>query len=385
MTKLKITTIVGARPQFIKAAAISRAIRLDFSDRIEETIIHSGQHYDDNLSAIFFREMEIPEPAFHLNAGSATHGAQTGEMLAKAEDILLQQRPDVVIVYGDTNTTLAGALAASKLHIPVAHIEAGLRSFNKSMPEEVNRVMTDHVSTWLFTPTLTGFNNLLREGFDPQTTSPYAIDRPGIFHCGDVMFDNTLYFREKAEENASIIARYNFNDQAFVLCTLHRDLNTDQPDRLHAILSTFHALSQEHQMTFLLPLHPRTLKMMSLSVYRPLSEDILKNQYLQMIEPVGFLDMLYLESRARMIITDSGGVQKESYFFQKPCLVLRPESEWKELVELETTLLVDADPGKIRSGFHQFLQNPPHDFPAIFGDGHAAQFILKEIMKQFNR
>ena len=381
MGKLKIVTIVGARPQFIKAAAVSRAIRKHFADRITELIIHTGQHYDDNMSRVFFEELEIPEPDYNLEVGSGSHGYQTAEIIRRTENLLLEENPGAVLVYGDTNTTLAGALAASKLHIPVAHIEAGLRSFNKSMPEEINRVVCDHLSTFLFSPTGTGYKNLVREGFDPDSRPPFSIDHPGIYHCGDLMYDNTRYFTQLAENKSPILADLGLEEQDFILVTIHRDNNTDSPIRLNAIMGSMDEISREKQIPFILPLHPRTAKMLPDLLSSRNKENISSNPYLRITVPVGYLDMLMLESRSRMIITDSGGVQKESYFFRKPCLVLRPETEWKELTELGTAAIVDANPMLISQSFNQYYAHPPVNFPSIFGDGMAAEFILDELVK----
>ena len=381
MNKLKIITIVGARPQFIKAAAISRAIRKLYPERIEDLIVHSGQHYDENMSRIFFEEMAIPEPKFNLEVGSGTHGYQAAEIIRLTEQVLLEEKPDIVLVYGDTNTTLAGALAASKMHIPVAHIEAGLRSFNKSMPEEINRVVCDHLSTLLFSPTDTGIKNLAREGFDLNALPPYTIDHPGIYHCGDVMYDNALYFSKSAEEKSNILNDLNLTGKDFILCTIHRDSNTDSAERLNAIMGSLDEISRHRQIDFILPLHPRTVKMLPVMLTSKLQESIKANPFFRMCGPVTYFDMLLLEKRCRMIITDSGGVQKESYFFRKPCLVLRSESEWKELIELGTATIVDADPEMISESFLRYYNQPPGHFPAIFGDGQAAEFILNELVK----
>lgn len=381
MNKVKIITIVGARPQFIKAAAISRAIRKLYLDRIEELIMHSGQHYDDNMSRVFFEEMAIPEPKFNLEVGSGTHGYQVAEIIRFTEQVLIEEKPDIVIVYGDTNTTLAGALAASKLHFPVAHIEAGLRSFNKSMPEEINRIVCDHLSTWLFSPTDTGIKNLAREGFDLNALPPYTIDHPGIYHCGDVMYDNALYFSESAEEKSNILQDSGLAGKDFILCTIHRDSNTDSAERLNAIMGSLDEISRKRQINFILPLHPRTVKMLPVLLSSKLQESLKANPFFRLCGPLTYFDMLLLEKRCRMIITDSGGVQKESYFFHKPCLVLRSESEWKELIELGTATLVDADPEMISESFLRYYNQPPSQFPAIFGDGQAAEFILNELVK----
>jgi UDP-GlcNAc3NAcA epimerase len=381
MNKFKIVTIVGARPQFIKAAALSRAVRENAaSSGIREMIVHTGQHYDDNMSRIFFEELGIPKADHNLGVGSGSHGQQTGGIMLLTEKILLEEKPDMVVVYGDTNSTLAGALAASKLHIPVAHIEAGLRSFNKTMPEEINRIACDHVSTLLFTPTETGYKNLGREGFNTRNKPPFSIDKPAVFHCGDVMYDNAMFFSASAPGKSKILSELNAEGEEFVLVTLHRDNNTDSADRLNAIVGSLLELSSETKTPFILPLHPRTRKMMPELLDRGLYERMKTSPYLKVTEPLGYLDMLILEKHCRMIITDSGGVQKESYFFQKPCLVLRPETEWKELIDLGTARITDADPEKIRESFHYFLQHPPENFPPVFGDGRAAEFIVHEIL-----
>jgi UDP-GlcNAc3NAcA epimerase len=381
MSKLKIVTIIGARPQFIKAAAISRAVKRHYPGMIRELIVHTGQHYDDDMSKVFFEELEIPEPAYHLGVGSGNHGYQTGEMIRKTEEILLAEKPDAVLVYGDTNSTLAGALAASKLHIPVAHIEAGLRSFNKTMPEEINRIVTDHLSTFLFSPTLTGIKNLVREGFTEGALPPFTPDNPGLYHCGDVMFDNALEFTKQAGEKSGILTELELEDGKFILCTLHRNNNTDSASRLNAIMQTLHNISLDRQIRFILPLHPRTAKMLPQLLAGDLQKKIDSNPFFSVIKPVSYLDMMLLESRCRMIITDSGGVQKESYFFRKPCLVLRSESEWKELLDAGTAMIVDADPDLIRHAFAKFCDHPPGHFPPVFGDGKAAEFILGELVK----
>jgi UDP-GlcNAc3NAcA epimerase len=381
MKKFRIITIIGARPQFIKAAAVSRAIRKLFPDLLEEKIIHSGQHYDEDMSGIFFEELEIPEPAYNLEVGSGTHAFQTGEIIRKSGQVLLNESPDLVIVYGDTNTTLAGALAASKLGIPVAHIEAGLRSFNKSMPEEINRVLCDHVSTLLFSPTLTGIRNLAREGFSADAMPPFSPDHPAVYHCGDVMYDNALYFAPRSADRSKIIDDLELRDSGFILCTLHRDGNTDSRDRLNAIMKSLDDLSRREKFIFVLPLHPRTAKMLPLIIDDDISQSLSSNPFLKITGPVSYFDMLLLEQKCEMIFTDSGGVQKESFFFRKPCLVLRPESEWKELIELGTASIVDAQPELIKDTYNKYRAHPPRNFPEIFGNGHSAEFITGEIFK----
>ena len=380
MGKYKMITIVGARPQFIKASAISRCIKNNYSERIHEVIVNSGQHYDDLMSKVFFEELNIPEPDYDLGVGSGSHAYQTGEMLQRIENILIEEKPGMVIVYGDTNTTLAGALAAVKLHIPVAHIEAGLRSYNKSMPEEINRICCDHMSTFLFSPTLTGYMNLVLEGFNPNTKPAYSADNPALFHCGDIMLDNALYFQEIAEEKSNILQKLNIAAKDFILCTIHRENNTDDSFRLNNIIQSLDSISRERQVEFIIPLHPRTAKAMPRMIDRPVMDSLAKNPYMKLIPPLSYFDMVVLEKHCRLIITDSGGVQKESYFFRKPCIVLRTESEWKELVEMGHAVLADASPEKIRESFHQLMDNPPQDYPSLFGDGKASAFILHELV-----
>ncbi len=377
---VKIVTIIGARPQIIKAAALSRAIREKFSDRIEEIIVHTGQHYDRNMSQVFIDELGIPQPDHNLNVGSASHGVQTARMIEGIEKILLDTNPDFLILYGDTNSTLAGAVAASKLHVPVVHIEAGLRSFNKSMPEEINRIVCDHASTLLFSPTKTGFNNLVREGFNPANKAPFNIDHPGIFHCGDVMYDNSLYFSEIAEKRSEVLAKYDLKNEKFLLGTIHRDNNTDDPDRLKAIFKGLLKIAKEDEIDILLPLHPRTSKKMAENLTDSLNERISKNEHIKIIEPASFLDMIALEKNAKLILTDSGGVQKESYFFQKPCIIMRPETEWVEIVENKTAIIADADEEKIFEAWKSLRTPKGMVFPPVFGDGHAAEFICNEIL-----
>lgn len=364
---MKIVTIIGARPQIIKAAALSRAIQEHFADRIHEVIVHTGQHYDDNMSQVFFDELGIPHPDYNLHVGSASHGVQTARMIEGIEQILMDEKPDGIVLYGDTNSTLAGAVAASKIHVPVIHIEAGLRSFNKSMPEEINRIVCDHCSTLLFTPTHAGFENLTREGFRIDNDGPYSNDNPKVYHCGDIMYDNFLHFSSLADQKASLLTRLGVEGKPFVLATLHRDSNTDTPERLNAILEAFAELSK--RITIVLPMHPRTRKKAA-----DFHED-----NIMVIEPVSFLEMIQLEKHARLVLTDSGGVQKESYFFKKPCVILRPETEWVEIVETGAATLADADKNKILEASLGYLRQPPVNFPEIFGDGHAAKFMLEKI------
>lgn len=375
---IKIVTIIGARPQIIKAAALSRAIRKHFSDSITEIVVHTGQHYDDNMSQVFFDELNIPQPDYNLKVGSLSHGKQTAKMIEGIEDILVLERPDYIVLYGDTNSTLAGVIAASKIHVPIVHIEAGLRSFNKNMPEEINRICCDHCSTMLFSPTATGYNNLVREGFNPNNKKRFTIDNPGIYHCGDVMYDNSKYFSIIAENKSEIMKRENLIGNSFILCTIHRDSNTDNKMRLESIITALLELS-EHE-TIVIPLHPRTEKSLKINLNNELYDKFYSCDNIRIIPPASFLDMINLEKSATMIMTDSGGVQKEAYFFNKPCIIMRSETEWKEIVETGSAVIVDADKDKITRAYQEYNENPPKHFPSIFGDGYAAEFICNEMI-----
>lgn len=384
MAKIKIISLVGARPQIIKASAISRAVRNRFPSKIKEVIVHTGQHYDREMSQVFFDELEIPKPDYNLGVGSARHGKQTGLMLTGIEEVLLSEKPDCLMLYGDTNSTLAGALAGAKLHFPVVHVEAGLRSFNKTMPEEINRIVSDHASTLLFAPTNAAFKNLIAEGFRPENSPPYSINNPKIYHTGDIMYDNTLFFSSLAEKKkGSLLEKLQVERDGFVLATIHRDINTDDILRLNSLLTTILSLAEETKITFVMPLHPRT----SLSLKNNLEEllgKLKKSRYIRIIPPVSFLEMTLLEMTSRMIITDSGGVQKEAHFFKKPCIVLRKETEWVELVKNGTVILADADPALITAAFNFFLCKAPKlEYPAFYGDGKTAEFILREILMMF--
>lgn len=376
---IHLATIVGARPQIIKAAAVSRVISERFPDRISEQIIHTGQHYDRQLSQVFFDELQVPAPHVNLGVGSHEHGKQTAMMITRIEEELLRQQPDAVMVYGDTNTTLAGALAAVKLHIPVIHVEAGMRSFNKTMPEEINRVLCDHVSTLLFTPTRTGLNNLINEGFSPDNTPPFHINQPGIYHCGDVMYDNCLHFQSIADQKSSILQDNRLVEGHYVLVTLHRAANTDDAGRLTALFETLLRITERWRIPAIVPLHPRTSKQLRQLIPVTLSEKVRTAQLLRLLTPVSYLDMISLEKNAGVVLTDSGGVQKEAYFFQKPCIILRNETEWVEIVDAGAAALADADPVRIMEAFEQYHTMPPHDFPPVFGDGHAALYICRKI------
>jgi UDP-GlcNAc3NAcA epimerase len=381
---IKILTVVGARPQIIKAAALSRTIRNSFSSNLKEVILHTGQHYDQKMSHVFFDELKIPAPHYNLNIGSASHGIQTARMTEGIEDVLISEKPACLVLYGDTNSTLAGAIAAAKLHIPVVHIEAGLRSFNKSMPEEINRIVCDHCSTLLFSPTRTGYNNLVNEGFKIGNKSPFTADNPGLFHCGDVMYDNTLFFSAMFAGKPKLLDSLGVGGDKYVLATLHRPVNTDHPARLEAILKAFDQITKTYQVKLILPLHPRTAKMIRQHPDANLKKAITLNEHILITEPVSFLEMMLLEKNAEMVITDSGGVQKEAFFFQKPCIVLRNETEWVEIVDHECAVLTDADENRILEAFDHFRRFPPEEYPQIFGDGKAAEFICQQMIHNFS-
>ncbi len=349
MTKIKIITIIGARPQFIKAAALSREM-CKFKD-INEVIIHTGQHYDNNMSDIFFQEMSIPKPKYNLGIGGTTHGKMTGRQLEKIEEILITEKPNFVLVYGDTNSTLAGALAAAKLHIPVAHIESGLRSFNKKMPEEINRILTDHISDILFVPTKDAISNLINEG----------IDISKIINVGDVMYDAALFYKDKAIKP---IWFDKLNLHNFILCTIHRAENTDSKFSLSRI---FEGLCNSRKK-ILLPLHPRTLEKIKIFEIN-ISDNII------IVPPTGYLEMVWLEMNCEMIVTDSGGVQKEAFFHNKFCVTLREQTEWNELVDSGWNELVGNNVEQLEKIITNFkIPSEKFDF---YGNGDACHKILK--------
>ncbi len=353
---MKIATILGARPQFVKASMVSKEIGKH--DHIQEIIIHTGQHFDSNMSHIFFEEMGIPEPHCNLGIQSQSHGAMTGRQLEAVEKVLEDEKPDWVLVYGDTNSTLAGALAAAKLHIPVAHVEAGLRSYNRKMPEEINRVLTDHIADILLVPTDTAVENLLKEGIVEQK----------IKKVGDVMYDAILHFAQIAEEKSNILADLHVKEKEYILATIHRPENTDNPERLKNI---FAALA-EAPMPVIIPLHPRTKKKLE-------EFNITLNCKINVIEPVGYLDMFRLEKYALEIATDSGGVQKEAYFHNVPCIILRKETEWVELTDLDFNVLVGTDPKKIISAMN--TKNNLNVKKNIYGDGDTSKKIIDALMQ----
>jgi UDP-GlcNAc3NAcA epimerase len=360
---LKVATIVGARPQFIKAAAVSRALRNEYAGLMAEVLVHTGQHYDDNMSKVFFEELDIPHPDYNLRISGGSHGAMTGRMLEAIETVLLTERPDWVLVYGDTNSTLAGAISAVKLHIPVAHVEAGLRSFNMHMPEEVNRILTDRVSTLLFCPTETAVNNLKTEGI-----------LGGVYNVGDVMYDVALFYRDQAKAKSNILDRLRVKAGEFALATCHREENTVDSGRLREICLGLADIASSLPVIF--PIHPRTRKLIETNQLHPHLTQV------QMVDPVSFIDMVALEQAAKLILTDSGGVQKEAFFYGIPCITMRDETEWVETVESGANCLVGADRVRITAAANQSIHHSHAVGQAMFyGTGKAATAILKLLIK----
>lgn len=362
---MKIVNIVGARPQFIKVGVILRALtrhnRAHPDRMIEEVLVHTGQHYDDEMSKVFFDELELKKPDYHLGVGSGTHAFQTGEMLKRLEGVLLKETPRIAVVYGDTNSTLGGALAAAKLRIPVAHVEAGVRSFNKRMPEELNRVLTDHASDVLFCPTAAAVRNLATEG----------IIR-GVLLVGDVMYDSLLHNVQLAEKRSEILQRLKLRPKGYALATLHRAENTDDPERLGSMFSALEKIASE-VLPVVVPLHPRTRQRLECRPFAP--------NALQLTEPVPYLDMLLLEKQAQVILTDSGGVQKEAFFFRVPCVTLRDETEWVETIEAGWNVLAGCEPARILKAVQ--TAHPGSGGKAPYGDGHAAERIV-QVLNSFD-
>ena len=348
---MKVLTVVGARPQFIKAAPVSRVLRR----RHQEFLLHTGQHYDDAMSDLFFRQLDIPAPDLNLEVGSGGHGAQTGAMLPGMEEVAIAQRPDWMLVYGDTNSTLAGALVGAKLHVPVAHVEAGLRSYDRRMPEEINRVVADHVSDLLLCPTATAVSNLAREG----------VER-GVVMVGDVMYDAFRQNVEVARRSRGLLAELGLKPDAYVLLTVHRADNVDDPKRLGAILQGV----SDSGRKVVFPVHPRTRAAFAATGAKT-------GANVMLIDPVGYLEMLALEESAEAVATDSGGVQKEAYFAGKPCITLRDTTEWTETVDAGWNVLAGTDSAKIAAAIREF--RPTGERPELFGDGHAAERVVEAL------
>ena len=355
---MKCLTIVGARPQFVKAAVVSRAFAQ--VGGVEEVIVHTGQHYDGNMSEVFFREMSIPEAKYNLGVCGLTHGAMTGRMMEQLEAVMLQERPDWVLVYGDTDSTLAGALAASKLHLRLAHVEAGLRSFNRQMPEEINRILTDRVSNLLFCPTQTAIDNLRREGYDNIDTE--------IVRTGDVMYDAALFYSGSARPPQTELPDH------FILCTIHRAENTDTPEILTAMMTALEKVSKR-ELPVVLPLHPRTRARLDEMGYDRAASPI------RFIEPVGYFEMVWLLQHCSLVMTDSGGVQKEAFFFRRPCVTLRNETEWVELVAGGYNRLAGTAPSEILSATETMLSAAPDYSVPLYGDGKSGEMIVEKLMQ----
>ena len=367
---MQLITIIGARPQFIKAAVVSRAIEKysneNSDEKIQEIIVHTGQHYDVNMSDVFFDEMCIPRPDYNLAIHGSSHGAMTGQMLEQIEKVLGKEKPDLMLVYGDTNSTLAGALAAAKLHIPVAHVEAGLRSFNRQMPEEINRVLTDHISTLLFCPTQTAINNLANEGIVDNNCRK-------IFNIGDVMYDATLYYKQLANPTVVVKDLLRKAKDGFSLLTVHREENTDDLGRLKKIVSAMCEITQNTHVVW--PVHPRTKKIMA--------DNSIETGAIITIDPIGYFDMITLLSNCSSVFTDSGGVQKEAFFFQKPCITLRDQTEWVELVENGYNILAGAEYNKIVNAQKEFVGKEINWSKKLYGAGNSAEKIVEILSREF--
>jgi UDP-GlcNAc3NAcA epimerase len=357
---LNIVTVVGARPQFIKAAAFSRWVRERSNGAVREKIIHTGQHYDENMSDVFFRELDIPAPSFRFEIGGTTHGKMTGAMIGQIEDVLLQEKPDCLLIYGDTNSTLAGAIAAAKLHVPIAHVEAGLRSSNRLMPEEINRVVSDQLASRLYCPSQNACKNLAREGIVA-----------GVLNVGDIMYDVALHYRDIARNKSDALTRLGLTSGQYILSTVHRAENTDVPERLEQICAGIGELARHIRVV--LPLHPRT-------------RNIIREKGLQhalglatIVDPLPFLDMIRLQTEARAIVTDSGGIQKEAYFYGVPCVTVRDQTEWTETVDAGWNRLVQPNAVKI-ADLALSVKAPLDPVPGIYGDGDAARRIGEDLL-----
>ena len=354
---MKLITIIGARPQFIKAAAVSREIAKH--SNIKEIIVHTGQHFDANMSEIFFHQMQIPKPDYNLEINSLTHGAMAGRMIEKIEEILLQEKPNWVIVYGDTNSTIAGALAAKKLHIKVAHVEAGLRSFNRKMPEEINRILTDKISDLLLCPTDVAVQNLKDEGIGKHSLAR-------IVKSGDVMQDVAIFYSNLAQKPDFELP------EKFILSTIHRAENTDNEKRLNSIMAAFNKINKE--IPVILPIHPRSRKI--------LEKSRIKVEFM-LIDPVGYLQMIYLLKNCSLVMTDSGGLQKEAFFFHKPCVTLRDETEWVELVENGFNVVVGSNSDEIYTEYKKMINKNPNYNIDLYGRGKASNKIIRELLKKY--
>ena len=365
---MKILTIVGARPQFIKSYPVSKAI--SEHKNVEEVLLHTGQHYDFNMSKIFFSQLSLKEPDYNLGVGSASHGKQTGEMLNGIEGVIKKESPDLILIYGDTNSTLAGALSGAKCHIPVAHIEAGLRSYNMKMPEEVNRVLADRISSYLFCPTETSVGNLVKEGFGSFKYQGSKLKKPKVILSGDVMYDTFLLCKKIVNPSPEIKKLIEDSDK-FYLATIHRAENTDSKNNLKNIIEALESISKD--MPIIIPIHPRTKEKLNNYNIAPIK--------LRLIQPVGYFDMLYLLEKCHAVLTDSGGLQKEAYFSKKPCITLREETEWTELVEIGANIVVGANKESIIEAAKSIAKFNAKIKTGIYGNGNASKKIIKLLVK----
>jgi len=379
-TALKIVTVIGARPQMIKAAAISRSIRGHFSKEITEVLVHTGQHYDRNMSQVFFDELGIPKEKYNLETGSGSHAEQTAKMMIAIEKVLLEEQPDALLVYGDTNSTLAACLVASKLFIPIIHVESGVRSYNKLYPEEVNRIICDHLSALLFVPSVAGMKSLELENIAHRATENGSADynKQGVYLTGDIMYDNTLHFAGVAASGAEKInSKYGLPED-FILLTMHRPSNVDTQETLLDILTGIRTVSVSSGKQIVFPVHPRTKAIID-------TDDALKSLIasfaIQLIPPVSFIEMIHLESTASVVVTDSGGVQKEAYFLGKPCLIMLDETPWSELVDSGTAILVGNSGQKIVSAYETLVNRQLTFDTTLYGDGKASEFIVAKILE----
>ncbi|WP_059103226.1 non-hydrolyzing UDP-N-acetylglucosamine 2-epimerase [Shouchella shacheensis] len=356
---MKILTVIGARPQFIKACLLSKLFKED--PTIKEILVHTGQHYNSNMSDVFFTQLQLPFPDYNLSVGSGSHGTQTANMIIELEQVMINEKPDLVLVYGDTNSTIAGSLTAAKLHIPIIHVESGLRSFNKQMPEEINRVVTDHLSTLLFCPSQTAVDNLKQEGI-----------RTGVHLTGDIMYDAVLYYKDTAIKQSQVLSRLNVKPKDYYLATIHRAENTDDPKRLKGIMEGFQQLDKQ----VILPLHPRTKKTME----QWNGTDITRYSNITFIEPLDYFDMLVIENQAKLILTDSGGVQKEAFMMRVPCITLREETEWRETVNAGWNIITPpSNPETLLAAVSKIQE--PRQYPNLFGNGRAADKMYQVIKK----
>ncbi len=378
---IKILTIIGARPQIIKSAALSRCIEKKFSNKIKELLVHTGQHYDDNMSKIFFDELNINKNIDFLNVKPTNQNEMIGDMIKKIEKSIRKNNPDLVLVYGDTNSTLVGSIAASNLRIPLVHIEAGLRSYNYDMPEELNRIYCDYASSMLFCPTENAVKNLKNEGFIHSDKKPYNPNQKGIFLSGDIMLDNAIFYGRIAEKNSKILEKFNLKEENYILLTLHRNYNTSNISRLEIILKSLTDIVTNFNLKLFFPIHPHTQKIINAN--KTLKNVLMKNKNIIVSQPISFFDMIMIEKKSKIICTDSGGVQKEAFFFAKPCIILRDETEWTELTQHSFAKLAGNSYEKIVDSFNYFNNNKSDYSMPLFGNGNSAEFICEKIISNF--